>query len=111
MNGKGIMEKVYYSIRETADMLGVALSKLRYWEQEFEEIQPKHYNGSPRRFYSAEDVALLRRIQYLSEEQHLPIEAVRLRLRQGENNLDRTMQVRKSLMQLREELAALREMI
>ena len=32
--------KLYYSIKEVADMFGVAESLLRYWEKEFPFITP-----------------------------------------------------------------------
>jgi hypothetical protein len=34
------MEKLYFSIREVAEMLGVSQSLLRFWETEFDCIKP-----------------------------------------------------------------------
>ena len=33
--------KLYYSIKEVADEVGVSESTLRYWESEFRQISPK----------------------------------------------------------------------
>lgn len=33
--------KLYYSIKEVAEMIGVNESTLRYWEKEFTFIKPK----------------------------------------------------------------------
>ena len=35
------LEKLYYSIREVAQMFHVNTSLLRYWEKEFDIIAPK----------------------------------------------------------------------
>jgi DNA-binding transcriptional MerR regulator len=35
------IEKVYYSIGEVSEMFNVAPSLIRFWESEFELIQPK----------------------------------------------------------------------
>ena len=37
---KPILKK-YYNIGEVADMFGVATSLLRFWEKEFDEVNPK----------------------------------------------------------------------
>ena len=38
--------KIYYSIKEVAQMLGVAESTLRFWESEFPQIKPQTARGS-----------------------------------------------------------------
>jgi len=35
------IEKSYYSIGEVAELLGVSQSLIRFWETEFEQLQPK----------------------------------------------------------------------
>jgi len=35
------IEKLYYTIGEVADMFGVNTSLIRFWEKEFEILQPK----------------------------------------------------------------------
>ena len=34
------VEKLYYSIGEVAEMLGVPVSTVRFWENEFEVLKP-----------------------------------------------------------------------
>ena len=34
------MEKLFYSISEVADLLGVNQSNLRFWESEFKQLKP-----------------------------------------------------------------------
>ena len=44
------LEKLYYSIGEVADMLGVSKSLTRYWENEFDFLSPKKNKKGDRRF-------------------------------------------------------------
>jgi len=58
------MEKLFYSISEVADLLGVNQSNLRFWESEFKQLKPKR-NPKGTRFYSPGDIALIKQIMYL----------------------------------------------
>lgn len=58
--------KIWYGIGETAEALGVPASTLRFWEKEFDMIKPRK-NGKGDRFYSKNDIAILRTIQYLTK--------------------------------------------
>ena len=53
------MEKLYFSIREVAEMLGVSQSLLRFWETEFDCIKP-HKNKKGNRSYTEQDIEVLR---------------------------------------------------
>ena len=59
-------EKIWFGIGETAEALGVAASTLRFWEKEFDMIKPRK-NKKGDRFYSKNDIAILRTIQYLTK--------------------------------------------
>ena len=41
MSESQLPDKIYYSIAELSDHFGVAKSLLRYWEKEFDKINPK----------------------------------------------------------------------
>ena len=43
------MEKLYYSISEVSEILGVTQSNLRFWEKEFKQLKPKR-NAKGTRF-------------------------------------------------------------
>ena len=58
--------KYYYSIGEVAKMFGVNTSMIRYWENEFDVLRPRK-NKKGDRFYSKNDIAILRTIQYLTK--------------------------------------------
>ena len=73
------MSKVYYSIKEVAEMLGVRNSVLRFWEKEFKEVKPKRSKGG-RRFYKEGDIALLKKIKKLLYEEGLTIKGAKASL-------------------------------
>ncbi|MBO4588857.1 MAG: MerR family transcriptional regulator [Bacteroidales bacterium] len=90
--------KLYYSISEVADLLGVSQSLLRYWETEFSEIKPTK-NARGVRMYKQEDIDLLRRIQHLTKERGLTLEGAREQLHTPDNADN--MQVIETLKNLR----------
>ena len=44
--------KLYYSIKEVAEMVGVAESTLRFWEKEVPAIKPKTTGNNIRQYLS-----------------------------------------------------------
>lgn len=71
MKYKGI-KKLYYSISEISDMLGVKQSVIRYWESEFKELKPQK-NRAGNRIYKKDDIAIIRLIHHYVYERHLSI--------------------------------------
>ena len=68
-----------YKIGQAADMVGVKTYVLRFWEGEFEELEPIR-TPSGQRLYADEHIALLRRIRKLLHEDGLTIEGARKQL-------------------------------
>lgn len=71
--------KLYYNIREVAEMLQLPEHTLRFWEKEFPSLNPKKTGGG--RQYTQQDIDLLRLIHHLVKEQGLTIKAARERLK------------------------------
>ena len=59
-----IPDKLFFKIGEVAEMAGVEQHVLRYWEDEFETLQPNK-NKSGQRLYEKKDVELVLEIQHL----------------------------------------------
>lgn len=59
-------EKLWYGIGETSNMLGVPSSTLRFWEKELGIVKPRK-NKKGDRFYSKNDITVLRTIKYLTK--------------------------------------------
>ena len=103
------MDKLYYTIGEVADMLGVAPSVLRFWESEFDGLHPVK-NSKGNRCYTARDIDLLKRIYYLTRECGYTLDGAREQLRrrpEGDPKLEaiaHLTQVRDFLTKLKAEL-------
>ena len=68
--------KLYRSISEVSDMLGVKAHVLRYWETQFSMLRPKK-NRAGNRMYRPEDVRLLLRIKELLYDRRYTIAGAR----------------------------------
>lgn len=99
-------EKVYYTIGEVAHELGVNPSLLRFWEKEIPALQP-HKNNKGTRYYSADDIALLKHIYHLTRDCGYTLDGVKEQLRL-QNNLDATMQVAQTLAEAKQFLLELK---
>lgn len=64
MNHKIIPDKLFFKIGEVAELAGVEQHVLRYWEDEFDMLQPNK-NRSGQRLYEKKDVELVLKIQRL----------------------------------------------
>lgn len=102
--------KLYYTINEVAEMLGVNASQLRFWETEFDCIKPtKTAKGSRR--YTQKDIELLQRILYLTRDCGYTLEGARAQLRKADNTLDDKVQLANNLKEIRQFLVELKEEI
>lgn len=77
------IERMYWSIGEVADTLGVNTSLLRYWEKEFGTLRPKRTNKGDR-LYTKDDVEQLRKIQHLVKEKGFTLQGAKGQLRISE---------------------------
>lgn len=100
-------EKLYYSIGEVSEMLGVSPSMLRFWETEFPQLRPAK-NSKGTRSYTSNDIVLLRRIIYLSKECGLTLEGTRQQLKK-DNNIDKTIQITDTLNELKKILLKVKQ--
>ena len=74
-----IPAKRYFAIGEVSELCGVKPHVLRYWEQEFEQLEPVKRRGN-RRYYQRNDVMLIRQIRTLLYEQGYTIGGARAHL-------------------------------
>lgn len=74
-----IPAKRYFSIGEVSQLCDVKPHVLRYWEQEFPQLEPVKRRGN-RRYYQRHDVVLIRQIRHLLYEQGYTIGGARQQL-------------------------------
>ncbi|MDA0792968.1 MAG: MerR family transcriptional regulator [Flavobacteriia bacterium] len=102
-------EKRYYTIGEVAKAFDVNPSLLRFWEKEFEEIQPKKKESGTRK-YTPENVLTLQYIFHLVKEKGMTIQGAKKQLKlrkEGSSKqviLSKLEQIKSTLESLKENL-------
>ncbi len=71
-----LFQKRYYSIGAVAEMFKENISLIRYWENEFDILQPKK-NKKGDRFFRPEDIKNLKMIYYLLREKKYSIDGAK----------------------------------
>ncbi len=94
--------KRYFTIGEVSELCAVKPHVLRYWEQEFPQLNPVKRRGN-RRYYQRQDVLMIRQIRALLYEQGFTIGGARQRM-SGEEALDDTTQYKQLIRQMISEL-------
>lgn len=77
---EAIREKKYYPIREVAQLTGVRESVIRFWEQNFEELQPIK-NRVGQRKYTKKDIDIILVIKQLLYDDEYKISGAQKRLK------------------------------
>lgn len=100
-------EKIFYSIKEVADMLNVNQSLLRYWEKEFSNIKPTKTSKGTRQ-YRKEDIDEIRLVHYLVKDKGLTLPGAKQKLKENRDSIIHTEEIVDRLKSIREELLDLK---
>ena len=73
---KNDIKKLYYSIGEVSEMVGLKSYVLRYWETEFKQLSPPK-NRAGNRTYRQKDIDLILKIKDLLHGKKFTIEGAR----------------------------------
>jgi DNA-binding transcriptional MerR regulator len=73
------IKKLYYSIGEVAEMVGIKPHVLRYWESEFSILSPSK-NRAGNRIYKDKDVLIVRFIKDLLYNKKFTVEGAKQKL-------------------------------
>ncbi|HVB03463.1 MAG TPA: MerR family transcriptional regulator [Chitinophagaceae bacterium] len=111
LNGEKMsLSKQYYSISEVAGLFGVNASLIRFWENEFDVLQPRK-NKKGDRLFRQEDVQNLCLIYHLLRVRKFTIEGARKKLKEDGVRTAKNFEMIQSLQRLRDFLVQLRENI
>jgi len=88
--------KLYYSIGEVAQLFNVNASLLRFWEKEFEIIQPKK-NKKGDRMYTRADVENFKVIYHLVKERGYTLQGANEKLKNNKQDTFDAIEMVKSL--------------
>lgn len=79
------IKKLYYSISEVSKITDIEQYVLRYWETEFEQLNPQK-NRAGNRIYTNKDIRLILYIKELLREKKYTIEGAKKILEEYEQN-------------------------
>ena len=102
------IEKLYYSIGEVSEMFNVAPSLIRFWESEFEIIQPKK-NRKGNRQFTKEDIDNVRTIYHLVKEKGFTLQGAKEMLKNDTQSVKDKMEMLGSLRHMRQFLVEVRD--
>ena len=101
-------KKLYYSIKEVAEMFGLNESTLRYWETEFPFLKPKTSGPAKVRQYQDKDIEQIKLIHNLVKVRGFKLAAAKKIINTNRQGADKTSEVLGRLISVRDELQALR---
>ncbi|MBA4259652.1 MAG: MerR family transcriptional regulator [Chitinophaga sp.] len=100
-------QKLYYSISEVASWFKVNTSLLRYWENEFDILQPRKTRKGDRLF-RVEDIKNLQLIYLLLRQRKFSIEGAKSYLKNNKNKIDTENQLVHTLSKFKQFLLELK---
>jgi DNA-binding transcriptional MerR regulator len=102
------IEKLYYSIGEVAEQFNVAPSLIRFWETEFDILQPKK-NRKGNRQFTKEDIDQIKLIYHLVKEKGFTLSGAKEMLKQDAIAIKDKMEMIDSLKTIRKFLTEVRD--
>ena len=100
--------KLYYNIKEVAEMFELNESTLRYWETEFPFLRPKTAGPSKVRQYSEKDIEQIKLIYNLVKVRGFKLAAAKKVINANRDGAERRAEVLTRLIAVRNDLQALK---
>jgi DNA-binding transcriptional MerR regulator len=100
--------KLYYSIKEVAEMFGLNESTLRYWETEFPYLKPKTQGPNKVRQYAEKDIEQIKLIHNLVKVRGFKLAAAKKMINANRDGVDRKAEVLSRLIEVRNDLQSLK---
>lgn len=100
--------KIYFSIGEVAKMFDVNSSLIRFWEKEFDIIQPKK-NKKGNRLFTQLDIENFKVIYHLVKEKGFTLQGAKAKLKEGKSETIDNMDLIKKLENIKASLLELQK--
>lgn len=102
--------KEFFTIREVEKETGLPLSTLRYWEEQFDQLNPRK-DGHGDRFYTEQDIVFIKQVKFIRDEMQITrIPAIK-KVLASDKHTDARQRATEILMRLRQQLVDLRASI
>ena len=102
--------KLYFSIKEVAEQVGVTESNLRFWEKEIPSLRPKTTGNSVRQ-YTAYDIENIKTVYNLVKVRGFKIAAAKKMLNANKEGAEHNARVMEGLIKVRDELKELKKQL
>lgn len=103
--------KLYYSIKEVAEMFDLNESTLRFWETEFPYLKPKTSGPNKVRQYAEKDIEQIKLIHNLVKVRGFKLAAAKKIITANRNGADKKADVLTRLMAVRDDLQTLKKQL
>ena len=104
------IEKKYFTIGEVAKELGVATSLIRFWETQFDIIQPKK-NKKGNRKYTQDDLKKIKLVYHLVKEKGYTLQGAHEHIKNNPNSTESTVEMINSLKKIRQFLEEMKRQL
>lgn len=94
------IEKKYYTIGEVAAMFKVAPSLIRFWEQEFDNINPQK-NRKGNRQFTKQDIEDIRIVYHLVKEKGYTLQGAKEKIKMNKYKVKDNIEIINSLEKVR----------
>jgi DNA-binding transcriptional MerR regulator len=94
------VEKLFYTIGEVSEILGVPVSTVRFWENEFDILKPRK-NKKGNRLFMPEDLKNLKIIHTLVKEKGMTLAGAKKQLAAKWDETEYRYEVRESLLRMK----------
>jgi DNA-binding transcriptional MerR regulator len=101
-------EKRYYGIGEVAEAFDVNTSLLRFWEKEFDVLQPKK-NAKGNRKFTPNDIKNLELIYHLVKERGFTLEGAKIHLKENKHKTLENFEIIRKLETVKAELQKIKD--
>jgi DNA-binding transcriptional MerR regulator len=102
------IEKIFFNVGEVAEMVGENASLIRYWENQFDTLNP-HKNKKGTRLFTKEDIETIKLIHYLVKVRGLTLKGAKQKLKENRDETINNFEIVKRLQNIREELVEIRD--
>ena len=101
-------ERLFFTIGEVAKKFKVNTSLIRFWEKEFDILQPKK-NKKGNRLFTKQDLDNLHIIYHLVKERGFKLEGAKKKLKQNKDEVVDSVEMVKSLKSIKSFLVEMKE--
>ena len=102
-------KKLYYSIGEVASELRESVTLVRYWTNYFPQLLAPKRNARGNRYYTPEQLDILRQLHYLIKECGMTLDGAAARLKSDKKEVSNRTLLRQTLESIRKELEEVRK--